>query len=225
MLDTVRNIGKKVYKINITWYNIEVLNTIFYRRVKMSNEITVKLKCSIKELCNLLENKGFRIVVKYILDDTYFIPKELDLKDMSNREILSRAILLRDITEFIPERKVVKLTFKNKQIDDKGNILKQSKVDCEILNAETGKTFIEAIGYVELMNIKENDIVYEKNGLQIAIKDIRDGDQLIEVETVKENTEFDTIDKIKQKIKELEIPIDTNDYFIKKAEIELSKVL
>ncbi len=191
----------------------------------MSNEITVKLKCSIKELCNLLENKGFRIVEKYILDDTYFIPKELDLKDMSNREILSRAILLRDITEFIPERKVVKLTFKNKQIDDKGNILKQSKVDCEILNAETGKAFIEAIGYVELMNIKENDIVYEKNGLQIAIKDIRDGDQLIEVETVKENTEFDTIDKIKQKIKELEIPIDTNDYFIKKAEIELSKVL
>ena len=120
----------------------------------MSNEITVKLKCSIKELCNLLENKGFRIVEKYILDDTYFIPKELDLKDMSNREILSRAILLRDITEFIPERKVVKLTFKNKQIDDKGNILKQSKVDCEILNAETGKTFIEAIVYVELMNIK-----------------------------------------------------------------------
>lgn len=191
----------------------------------MSNEITVKLKCSIKELCNLLEKKEFRIVEKYILDDTYFIPKELDLKDMSNREILSRAILLRDITEFIPERKVIKLTFKNKQIDDKGNILKQNKIDCEILNVETGKAFIEAIGYDELMNIEENDIVYEKDGLQIAIKDIKDGDQLIEVETVKGNSELDTIEKIKQKIKELEIPIDTNDYFIKKAEIELSKVL
>lgn len=191
----------------------------------MSNEITVKLKCSIKELCNLLEKKEFRIVEKYILDDTYFIPKELDLKDMSNREILSRAILIRDITEFIPERKVIKLTFKNKQIDDKGNILKQNKIDCEILNVETGKAFIEAIGYDELMNIKENDIVYEKDGLQIAIKDIKGGDQLIEVEIVKNNSELDTIDKIKQKIKELEIPIDTNDYFIKKAEIELSKVL
>ncbi len=111
----------------------------------MSNEITVKLKCSIKELCNLLEKKEFRIVEKYILDDTYFIPKELDLKDMSNREILSRAILLRDITEFIPERKVIKLTFKNKQIDDKGNILKQNKIDCEILNVETGKAFKEML--------------------------------------------------------------------------------
>lgn len=191
----------------------------------MSNEITVKLTCSIEELCNLLENKNFRIVEKYILDDTYFIPRELNLKSMSHREILSRAILLRDITEFIPERKVIKLTFKNKQIDDKGNILKQSKVDCEILNAETGKAFIEAIGYDKLMNIKENDIVYEKNELKIAIKDIKDGDQLIEVETVKGNSELDTIEKIKQKIKELEIPIDTNDYFIKKAEIQLSKVL
>lgn len=191
----------------------------------MSNEITVKLTCSIEELCNLLENKNFRIVEKYILDDTFFIPRELNLKSMSHREILSRAILLRDITEFIPERKVIKLTFKNKQIDDKGNILKQSKVDCEILNAKTGKAFIEAIGYDKLMNIKENDIVYEKNELKIAIKDIKDGDQLIEVETVKGNSELDTIEKIKQKIKELEIPIDTNDYFIKKAEIELSKVL
>lgn len=191
----------------------------------MSNEITVKLTCSIEELCNLLENKNFRIVEKYILDDTYFIPRELNLKSMSHREILSRAILLRDITEFIPERKVIKLTFKNKQIDDKGNILKQSKVDCEILNTETGKAFIEAIGYDKLMNIKENDIVYEKNELKIAIKDIKDGDQLIEVETVKGNSELDTIEKIKQKIKELEIPIDTNDYFIKKAEIQLSKVL
>lgn len=191
----------------------------------MSNEITVKLICSIKELCNLLENKNFKIVEKYILDDTYFIPRELNLKSMSHREILSRAILLRDITEFIPERKVIKLTFKNKQIDEKGNILKQSKVDCEILNVETGKALIEAIGYDKLMNIKENDIVYEKNELKIAIKDIKDGDQLIEVETVNGNSELDTIDKIKQKIKELEIPIDTNDYFIKKAEIELSKVL
>lgn len=191
----------------------------------MSNEITVKLTCSIEELCNLLENKNFRIVEKYILDDTYFIPRELNLKSMSHREILGRAILLRDITEFIPERKIIKLTFKNKQIDDKGNILKQSKVDCEILNVEIGKAFIEAIGYDKLMNIKENDIVYEKNELKIAIKDIKDGNQLIEVETVKGNSELDTIDKIKQKIKELEIPIDTNDYFIKKAEIQLSKVL
>ena len=180
----------------------------------MSNEITVKLKCSIEEICNLLENKNFKVVEKFILDDTYFIPKELDITGMTHREILSRALLLRDITDFIPERKVVKLTFKSKQIDEQGNILSQSKVDCEILNAETGKAFVEAIGYRQLMNIKENDIVYEKDNLNIAIKDIENGDKLIEVETVEDDNELDTIEKIKQKISELQIPIDTNDYFV-----------
>ena len=191
----------------------------------MRNEITVKLKCSIERIQEILKNKDFKVIRRYILDDTYFIPQELDLKSMKHREILSRAILLRDITEFIPKQRITKLTFKNKQIDESGNILKQSKVDCEIVNTKEGKAFIEAIGYKELMRIKENDIVYEKDGFEVAIKDVENGDKMIEVETVEENSKLDSIEKIKQKINELQIPIDTNDYFIKKAEIELKKVL
>ena len=44
----------------------------------MSNEITVRLKSNIKEMCNLLENKNFIVTDEYCLNDTYFIPKELD---------------------------------------------------------------------------------------------------------------------------------------------------
>ena len=33
------------------------------------------------------------------------------------------------------------------------------------------------------MNIKEDDIVYEKDGFELAIKDIKNGDNLIEIET------------------------------------------
>ncbi len=191
----------------------------------MSNEITVKLKCSIEELKKLLEINGFKLVQKYFLNDTYFIPKELNKEEMTPREILSKAILLRDITELIPKRKIVKLTFKSKKINSIGIILEQRKTECELTDATEGKAFLQAIGYTELMNIKENGTEYEKEQLKISIKDIQNGDQLIEVETVEENTELNTIEKIKQKISELQIPIDTNDYFIKKAEIELKKVL
>lgn len=190
----------------------------------MENEITVRIKCKIKEICELLEYKSFKLLEKYIMTDTYFINKELDIKSISCREILSTAILLRDITELIPKRKVAKLTFKNKQIDKKGNILRQSKVDCEILNVETGKAFIKAIGYKELMSIEERDIVYEKDGLKIAIKDIKNGELLMEIETVEGNKQYDTIDKLKQRIEELELPIDKSNYFVKKAEIELAKI-
>lgn len=191
----------------------------------MGNEITVKLKCDIKELCDLLEDKGFKIVEKFTLDDTYFTPKELKLNEMSYREILGKAILLRDIAETMPKRRTIQLTFKNKQIDNNGDILKQNKIDCEILETESGKAFLEAIGYQRLMRIKENDIVYEKEGLKIAIKDILNGDKLIEIETVEKDENLNTVDKLKQQVNELNIPIDITDYFVKKAEIELEKIL
>lgn len=191
----------------------------------MSNEITVRLKCTIEQIKEILENKEFKVTRKFNLDDTYFIPKWLEIKNMNVREILSQAVLLRDIMEFMPEEKITKLTFKSKKINDNGEIISQNKVDCEIIDAKQGREFIEAIGYEALMNIKEEDITYTNRDLDITIKDIENGEKLIEVETIPNNPELDTIEKIKQKINELNIPIDTNDYFVKKAEIELLKVL
>lgn len=39
----------------------------------MGNEITVKLKCTIEEIDNILTNKGFKIAETFILDDTYLL--------------------------------------------------------------------------------------------------------------------------------------------------------
>lgn len=75
------------------------------------------------------------------------------------------------------------------------------------------------------MTIKEKDIVYEKDYLKLAIKDIENGENLIEIETIEDNLDFDTIDKLIKKINELKIPINTEDYYVKKAEIELEKSL
>lgn len=191
----------------------------------MSNEITVKLKCNIEEISEILENNNFTVVEKFYLHDKYFIPKALKLQNLTSREILSKAILLRNFDEEIPNRKQYKLTFKRKKIDKDGTILKQDKVECEITNIEDGENFLKSIGYIEIINIKENDIVYEKEGLKIAVIDIENGDKLIEVETVDDNKELDTIEKLKQKIEKLNIPIVKSNYFVKKAEIELEKIL
>ena len=191
----------------------------------MSNEITVKIKCSVNQLINQLENENFKIIEKFYLQDKYFIPKGMNTKEHTSREILSNAILLRNFDEELPRRKQYKMTFKRKQIDKKGNITQQEKAECEILNIEDGKKFLNSIGYIEIMEINEFDLVFEKKGLKIAIKDIENGDQLLEIETVKDNIELDTIEKIIQKIEELKISIDKSNYFVKKAEIELEKIL
>lgn len=191
----------------------------------MSNEITVRLKCNIKEMCNLLENKNFIVTDEYCLNDTYFIPKELDLENITHREIISKAIILREITETMSNQKIVKLVFKTKQIDINGDILSQKKYECEILNVKDGETFINSIGYKKLMTIKEYDKSYERDDFKITIKDIENGEKLIEIETVEDNKELDTIEKIKDKVNQLELPLDTNDYFVKKAEIALKNIL
>lgn len=191
----------------------------------MSNEITVKIKCSVNQLINQLENENFKIIEKFYLQDKYFIPKGMNTKEHTSREILSNAILLRNFDEELPRRKQYKITFKRKQIDKKGIITQQEKAECEILNIEDGKKFLNSIGYIEIMEINEFDLVFEKKGLKIAIKDIENGDQLLEIETVKDNIELDTIEKIIQKIEELKIPIDKSNYFVKKAEIKLEKIL
>ena len=189
----------------------------------MSNEITVKIKCSLGELYQILEEKGFKIIDEFSLNDTYMIPKVLETEKMSVREILSHAVILRNVIEKTEDYIENKITFKKKEIDNEGNILNQSSVSCKIKDIEEAKKLFNAIGYKEIMNIKEDDIVYEKDDFKLAIKDILNGDKLIEIETVEDNLELNTIEKLKEKVDSIEIPIYTDDYFVKKAEIELSK--
>lgn len=192
--------------------------------LKENNEITVKIKGSLNEFYKIIEGKDFKIAHEFSMNDAYFIPETLNLNEMSTREILSKAILVREIKGKTSGKIIKIITFKIKNFDDNGNILSQEAVNCDIIDIEDAKNLLKAIGYREVMCIKEDDIVYEKDGLQLAIKDIKNGDKLIEIET-EENDELNTIDKLIQKINKLDIPIYTDNYFVKKAEIELDKVL
>lgn len=189
---------------------------------KESNEVTIKVISTKEELIKILTDKEFKRGREFSLDDYYFIPNDIDKDKLSTREILSKAIIIRYIVD---ENKIIqKITFKRKNIDKKGNILTQNSINCDITNVNDAKKLFEAIGYSEIMNIKENDIIYYKNNFELALKFVKNGDLLIEIET-EENTEWDTIDKIKKIIDELDLPIEKNNYFIKKAENELNKIL
>lgn len=189
---------------------------------KNSNEITVKIKCDINEFYDTIEKRGFKNIDHFNLDDTFFISNDLDIDSMTTREILSKAVLVRKVTY---DYKVVKLiTFKKKKFDEKGNILDQQNIECNILEIDEAKRLLNAMGYKELMRIVENDLVFKKDNVQFAVKDIVDGDKLLEME-MGFNESFSTLSQIEEKMKELDIPICTDNFFVKKAEIELNKVL
>lgn len=190
--------------------------------IKEENEVTVRVICSKDELINYLRKQEFKSGREFSLDDYYYIPSSLNIDNMSAREILSKAIILRYIVD---DGKIVqKITYKIKNIAENGDIISQRAINCDVQNIEDAKKIFEALDYYEIINIKENDIIYYKNNFELAIKFIKNSDILIEIET-EPDTKWDTVENIKSIISEMNLPIEKDNYFIKKAENELNKIL
>ena len=188
--------------------------------VKEENEITIKITCSNEQLIKHLTDKGFCEGRKFTLDDYYLIPKDLKLDDLTTRDILSKAVIIRYIVD---DGKIIqKITFKKKDINGHGEILSQKAINCDVLDYKSGINLFNELGYYQIMNIKESDIIYYKDKLELAIKFIENSNTLIEIET---DDNFKTIVELKQLVTELEIPIEKGNYFVKKAENELNKIL
>lgn len=188
--------------------------------VKEENEITIKITCSNEQLIKHLADKGFCEGRKFTLDDYYLIPKDLKLDDLTTRDILSKAVIIRYIVD---DGKIIqKITFKKKDINGNGEILSQKAINCDVLDYKAGINLFNELGYYQIMNIKESDIIYYKDKLELAIKFIENSNTLIEIET---DDNLKTIVELKQLVTELEIPIEKGNYFVKKAEDELNKIL
>lgn len=188
--------------------------------IKQENEITIRILCSKEELVKHLEEKGLKKGRKFRLDDHYLIPKMLKIEELTVREILSKAVIIRNIDN--DGKKVNKITFKKKNINEKGEIVSQTATSCEVIDYTEGIKLFEELGYYEIMNIIEDDIIYYNDKIELAIKDIENGDLLIETET---NKSIITIEELKKIIEKLEIPFEKDNYFVKKAEERLGKIL
>ncbi len=186
--------------------------------VEKNNEITVKVNGSFDKVIEILLSKGFKITDEFSCEDIYYVPKSLEINNMKIRDIIKNAVIVRKV------RNDKVLVFKKKKIDENGNILSQEKIECNISSIDDGKMFIASIGYKKVMEIAEDDVSYSKDKFKLTLKNIRNGDNLIEVETVNEDG-LRTVEELKQKVLELNIPIDTSNFFVKKAEEELEKII
>ena len=188
---------------------------------KNSNEITLRVTIPDDEFTKFLDKNGFKETEKFTMDDYYFVPKDLNLRDLSIREIISKALILRDIKG--NNTRIPKITYKIKDINEKGEILSQKAISCNVYDMQEAKDLINAIGYNEIMNIKESDIVYGNGDIEIGTKHIENFDNiLIEIET---DEKYDTVEKLIEKVRQINFPVDYSNYFVKKAEEYLMKIL
>ena len=193
--------------------------------MKVNNEITLRIKGDMEQFKQSLKEKGYEEKGHFILYDTFMMPEKLEIDKMETREILAKAIIIRKVEDITKNEVRQDIVYKIKKFNEQGEILEQKSIRLKILNCEDAEKFMEAIGYTKLMNIIEKDYVYEKKGFSLATKEVIGGDNMIEVETELRDARYDTVRKLQDKLKQERLPLDFTDCFVKKAEVELNKIL
>ncbi len=190
--------------------------------MKYENEITVETVCSLQELNNLLEKLEFKVMEEYDVFDIYMLDKNYNNTE-NKLELLKHSILIRDIVGKDEETK--KITYKYKEYNEKEEIVKQGKIDCEILDIEEAKNLFEALNYKELIRINDHIIVYSNNIDELAVQVVNNKHIYIEIEEKCNyiNKKYNSLDEMKNVVSKYKIPIKEENYFVKKAEIELEE--
>ena len=182
-------------------------------------EITVRVKEPLDKAIIKLEKLGFKNIRESNVDDVYMT----QLKDKLNKEniqyILSNSVLLRYLN--VNGKEFKKISYKNK-IYENGNVISEKKVNVECNSLESAKQLFECLNFEELVEVKYNVLVMEKNSIELAFQYGDDIGVLIEYEN-KNDFSNKTNEEIRLEkenmynyIKELGIEI-TEEIDVKKA--------
>ena len=186
-------------------------------------EITVELDITLDELKKILEENNFKVVDDYQLNDIYMINKndnnEENRKDYL--ELLSKCVLIRQIIQESGNKNL--LTYKFKEYNEKKEIVKQGKFNTRIEDAESTRCIFEKLNFEKLINVNDHIIVYANGEDEIAVQSVNDKHLYIEVEEDGKNSDvkYKTIEDMKNVFTKYNIPLKSDNYFVKKAEIEL----
>lgn len=186
------------------------------------NEITVEVDCGIEELHKILKTNNFQLKEEYDLIDFYLIKKDY-VNNSNALEVLKQCVLLRNIVK--KNKKINLITYKYKEYNASGEIIKQGKINCKIESIEKAQTIFEALGYVKLIEIRDHISVFTKEVTELAVQEVNDKHIYIELEDSYDYVDkgYSNIEEMKKELHKYNIPIKGSDYFVKKAVIELNE--
>ena len=187
------------------------------------NEITVEVSINLDNLIEILEEKGFELKEVYDLNDIYFINKKYKNECDDYLSMLNKCVLIRDIIEEDKETKM--LTYKYKEYNKNKEITKQGKVKVKIDDVDNSKLLFEKLDFEELIRINDHMLVYATDKDELVIQNVNNKHIYIEIEDECHYADrfYNSIDEMKKVITQNNIPIKNNDFFVKKAEIELQE--
>ena len=185
------------------------------------NEITVEVDLDLNDLVKKLEDDGFKLIESYDLNDIYLINQ--DDRHGDYLEMLSKCVLIRNFIIGDKEKKM--LTYKYKEYNENKEIIKQGKINVNIDDVNNAKLLLESLNFEELIRINDHLLIYATDNDEFAVQFVNKKHVYLEIEDkcTHIDKEYKSVDEMKSVIEKYSIPMKNNNYFVKKAEIELQE--
>lgn len=183
-------------------------------------EITVRITESVDKAMDKLEKLGYKIVKEGYIHDIYMTSKYNELNEDNIQYILKNSVLLRNIKT--DDEEIKKITYKNKEFDDNGDVISEQKINVDIKDIEKSQKLFEALNFKKLVEVKYKYISYKKDSQAFALQLVENLGILLEYESEKdfEGITLQEINEEKQKlyeeIKQMGLEI-TEEKDVKKA--------
>ena len=182
--------------------------------MKEELEICVKSLVTFNEFYDDMIKKGFHEQENFVLNDIYLVNDDMEVSLENEKIIFSNYVLIR---ETVGKRKM--LVLKHKEVNENGEV-KQESIKCPITDIDKAYDFMKALGYKKLFEISDHNILMSNGKNEIYIQDVKGIGTYVEMEQknlLLENNNGDTIDEMKNILKEYDLKIDASDYFVRKA--------
>lgn len=191
--------------------------------MNFENEITVLVNSELNDIKEYLSNLGFKVMEEYCVNDIYMINK-CYVDNEHSLELLKKCVLIRNIIDESGSKKF--LTYKYKEYNDKAEIIKQGKINVKVDSIDNSRKLLEALNFEKLISINDNLTVYSNGVDEIVLQYVNNKHVYIEIEDKCNyiDKKYNSIEEMIDVIKKYNIPIKDDNYFVKKAYIELSEV-
>ena len=192
--------------------------------MKYEDEITVEVDAPLEVLKSILEKHNFKVMNEYYINDIYLLKNDIKINN-DYLNILKNCVLIRHVIQKNKDKKTI--TYKYKEYNDKKEIVKQGSVDCHIDSVEEAIQLLNVLNYKEVIKVFDHLIIYSNGTDEFAVQIVNNKHIYIEIEEKGNymNNEYKNIDEMKEAIIKYNIPIKNNDFFVRKAEIELMESL
>ncbi len=179
-------------------------------------EITCEVFEEISTIVKVLEDKGFKYIEEFTLDDIYMKNDKTNEFAPKNGRITD-TLIIRYVNE--DDKKIV---CKRRNHNSNGFEISTEKSVLKVMSIEEAEKHLNILGYTRFLNMIDKNYMYENDEFIAYIQDVKDLGIFIELEAKKVENAEQNIEQLIEFVKTLNLKIGTK-FDIRKVDLLYSK--